>query len=343
MNTVSLTRADTLQKEDWIDINRQPLWLQQYKTSITNIDELCKLLKLNKKELNLSNKNDFKFRVPLSYVNRMQKSNPNDPLLLQVLPQAYEDNIVPGFNLDPVSDLNSCKAPGLLQKYNHRALVIASSRCAIHCRYCFRRHFPYTDQNARTENWYDTLSTLSNDSSIHEVILSGGDPLVLDDKVLLDLTDQIQKIPHIKTLRLHTRVPVVIPERITYSLANWIQNTRLKVVMVLHINHANEINSELINSLKTLDCTLLNQSVLLRDINDAAESIINLSHALFNANILPYYLHLLDRVQGAAHFEVTENSAKQIMREIASELPGYLVPKLVKEVAGQAGKTLINI
>lgn len=329
------------------DVQHSSKWQDEYKSSFTNAEQLCDELGLNFEHLPISAQaqKQFQLRAPKSYVARMQKFNPEDPLLLQVLPTNNENEEVEGFSNDPVGDLSSITTPGLLQKYNGRALLLATSRCAIHCRYCFRRHFPYSSQNPRHDTWAQALQQLEKDTSITEVILSGGDPLVLDDAELLKLTKKLEAIPHIKRLRIHTRLPVVIPNRICTELLNWIENTRFKVIMVLHINHAQEINTSLKNKLqklKQLDCTLLNQSVLLKNINDNTVSLINLSEALFDAGVIPYYLHLLDKVAGAAHFEVHEKQASILMAEITQQLPGYLVPKLVKEIAGKHSKTLIN-
>lgn len=322
-------------------------WQQEYKTSFTSIEQLCQNLELKIEQLPISIQahKQFQLRVPQSYVARIQKSNPQDPLLLQVLPTSDEEKSEDGFLKDPVGDLQNIKAPGLLQKYNGRALLLATSRCAIHCRYCFRRHFPYSSQNPRHDSWNQALLELQQDPSITEVILSGGDPLVLDDSELTKLIKKLEAIEHVKKLRIHTRLPVVIPSRINDELLAWIKNSRLRVIMVLHINHAQEINDELSDKLNKLDknnCTLLNQSVLLRNINDHASSLIELSEALFNAGVLPYYLHLLDKVDGAAHFDVSEEKARALMREVSHQLPGYLVPKLVKEVSGEQAKSLIS-
>ncbi len=322
-------------------------WQQQYKESICDVETLCKALELDSKELRFSTKanQQFPMRVPWSYVQRMQKANPKDPLLLQVLPQNLEDKLVEGFQSDPVGDLSSVISPGLLQKYQGRVLLMATSRCAIHCRYCFRRHFPYSSQNPRFDAWESAINQIAEDNSINEVILSGGDPLVIEDNELEKLVKQLELIPHIKRLRLHTRLPVVIPARITTRMIEWINNTSLKTVIVLHINHPNEINKELqqvLQKLITHNCLLLNQSVLMKNINDRAETLIQLSEALFDSEILPYYLHILDKVQGAAHFEVSEANARKLMREMASALPGYLVPKLTKEEHGANSKTWLG-
>jgi EF-P beta-lysylation protein EpmB len=347
-NTHSLTREGlTAIDKHETKIAIAANWQLEYKNSITTVEQLCERLNLNVSQLPVSIRaqQQFKLRAPQSYVRRMQQSAPSDPLLLQVLPSTYEDHHVEGYSTDPVGDLHSIKSPGLLQKYNARALLLVTSRCAIHCRYCFRRHFPYSTQNPRHDSWAQAIQEIQQDNSIIEVILSGGDPLVLDDSELVKLITKLESIEHVKRLRIHTRLPVVIPNRICKELLNWINNTRLKIVMVLHINHAQEINTDLQQKLKLLtnnNCTLLNQSVLLRNINDHATTLIELSEALFNAGILPYYLHLLDKVAGAAHFDVTEKHACNLMREISKHLPGYLVPKLVKEIPTENAKTLMN-
>lgn len=361
MKTNSLTRESApseIQREKIIHQDNEPKskienthksytefsWQQQFKDSISNIEVLCKALELQPSQLVFSSNanKQFPLRVPWSYVQRMQKANPNDPLLLQVLPHQLEEKQVSGFHSDPVGDLSSVISPGMLQKYHGRVLLLATSRCAIHCRYCFRRHFPYSSQNPRFDIWQSAIKQIAADKSINEVILSGGDPLVIDDDELAKLVTQLESIPHIKRLRLHTRLPVVIPARITRKLLDWIGNTSFKTIMVLHINHPNELNNEVhqrLQLLKENNCLLLNQSVLMKNINDNAESLIQLSESLFDNEILPYYLHLLDKVQGSAHFEVSETQARKLMRDVAASLPGYLVPKLTKEEHGANSKT----
>ncbi len=355
-NTSSLTRDSShtkdkqeasIIKESNQTILAESNWKQEYKESITNVDQLCQILGLKFEQLPISIQanQQFQIRVPHSYVNRMQKFNPTDPLLLQVLPTNHEDKHIEGYLKDPVGDLQSSKSPGLLQKYNGRALLLASSRCAIHCRYCFRRNFPYTTQNPRHDSWKQALQELQLDQSIIEIILSGGDPLTLDDSVLKKLISKLESIEHIQRLRIHTRLPVVLPSRICNELLTWIKNTRLKIIFVLHINHAQEINTHLhknLQKLTNMNCTLLNQSVLLRNINNKATSLIKLSEALFKVGVLPYYLHLLDKVDGAAHFNVGETDARKLMQEISKHLPGYLVPKLVNEIPGRNSKSLIS-
>ncbi len=334
MNISSLTREYSSSETNW---------QQQFKESITNINTLCNTLGLHVDQLSISegSNQNFQIRVPWSYVRRMHKFDPHDPLLLQVLPQAEEELYVDGFTKDPVGDLASTKSTGMLQKYHGRALLLATSRCGIHCRYCFRKHFPYASQNPRSDSWNSAINELSSDTSINEVILSGGDPLILDDNELNQLAMRLELISHVKRLRIHTRLPVVIPDRINKVFIDWINKTSLQIVIVLHINHAQELDQSLCSKLQYLsaaNCTLLNQSVLLKNINDHPGKIIQLSEALFAAKVLPYYLHMLDRVHGAAHFEVCESQARGIMNEIRKELPGYLIPRLVKEEAGCASK-----
>ena len=319
-------------------------WQQQYRESIRDIETLCNAVELEPGQLNFSPSanQQFPLRVPWNYVHRIQKADPKDPLLLQILPVKLEEKLVSGFKLDPVGDLSSVVSPGLLQKYQGRVLLLASSRCAVHCRYCFRRHFPYTSQNPRFDAWQSAINEIADDSSISEVILSGGDPLIIVDDELEKLVTQLESIPHIKRLRLHTRLPVVIPARINKKMLDWISRTSLKIIIVLHINHPNEINKELQQNLQLLiksNCLLLNQSVLMKNVNDKTVTLVQLSETLFDSEILPYYLHLLDKVQGAAHFEVSDSDARKLMREMASSLPGFLVPKLSKEEYGANSKT----
>ena len=319
-------------------------WQQQYRDSITDIETLCEALDLSPNQLptSISACRQFPLRVPWSYVKRMQKSTPNDPLLLQVLPHALEEQESAGFRMDAVGDLQSIKSPGLLQKYHGRALLLATGCCAIHCRFCFRRHFPYSTHNPRHDAWRTTLKAIADDPDIREVILSGGDPLVLSDPELADLATQLQAIPHVKRLRIHTRLPVAIPARINAGLLEWINGSELNIVTVVHVNHPQELDASLQEKLTELSCargSLLNQSVLLRNINDRADVLASLSEKLFDSGVLPYYLHLPDKVQNTMHFDVGELEARGIMRALAARLPGYLVPRLVKEQPGRPGKT----
>ena len=323
-------------------------WQQQYRDSITCMETLCSALDLEPAELPASTaaNRQFPLRVPWSYVQRMRRSDPNDPLLLQVLPHTLEENESKEYCMDAVGDLESALAPGLLKKYNGRALLLATSRCAVHCRFCFRRHFPYSSQNPRRDAWHEALRKIAEDSSIHEVILSGGDPLVLDDRELAGLDRQLQSIPHVRRLRIHTRLPVVIPARINSQLLEWISLSRLKTVVVVHVNHPQELDNRLQEKLSEFSqarCHLLNQSVLLQNVNDHPDTLVMLSEKLFDSGVLPYYLHLPDKVQNTMHFEVGESQARKIMGELAARLPGYLVPRLVKEQAGHPCKTPVGL
>ncbi|SDS25420.1 EF-P beta-lysylation protein EpmB [Halopseudomonas sabulinigri] len=289
---------------------------------------------------------DFRLRVPEPYLQRMQPGDAKDPLLLQVLPLSAELDEQPGYVSDPLGEQHSNAQPGIIHKYHGRLLLVVTAGCAINCRYCFRRHFPYDDNNLSTAEWEQALNYIRADSSINEVIYSGGDPLAANDRRLSWLTRQIADIPHIKRLRIHTRLPVVIPQRITDDLITALCGTRLPVTMVLHCNHANEVDAQMLGAtarLRQANVTLLNQAVLLRGINDNLEAQIALSEALGDNGILPYYLHLLDHVRGAAHFHCADSDAKQLVGQMLTRLPGYLVPRLVREVAGQPGKVPIPV
>ncbi len=285
---------------------------------------------------------DFPLRVPEHFVSLMEAGNLEDPLLLQVLPQAAEALVVPGFGRDPVGEQGGEEGiPGLLHKYHSRVLLVVTAACAIHCRYCFRRHFPYAEHRQDRAGWQRALDYIAADRSITEVILSGGDPLVANDVVLAELVANIAAIPHVQTLRIHTRLPVVLPDRIDERCLAWLSRDNLTVVMVIHSNHPRELSPELaaaMAAVRDAGVTLLNQSVLLKGVNDSLEVLVELSEKLFQMQVLPYYLHLLDRVHGAAHFEVEEAEARQLHHSLQGRLAGYLVPKLVREVAGAPSK-----
>ena len=288
---------------------------------------------------------NFPLRVPQAYINKMRYGDENDPLLRQVFPLIDESFDVAGFIVDPVGDNLAVTAPGILQKYQGRALLLTTGACAIHCRYCFRRHFPYGDSNPLASQWQQTLQSITEDISINEVILSGGDPLSLSDNKLASLLSDIDKIPHLKRVRIHTRLPIVLPERVDELLLSWISTTRLQVIMVVHANHANEIDelvADALDKLRLAGCQLLNQAVLLKGINDSALALYNLSERLSQVNVMPYYLHLLDKVAGASHFEVSDQQGIELIAQIRKMLPGYLVPRLVREQQGEASKTLIS-
>lgn len=294
--------------------------------------------------LRLEQVQHFALRVPRGFAGRMRKGDPLDPLFLQVWPQPAEADQIPGFGIDAVGDLHKVRDGGLIHKYNGRILVVATGACAVHCRYCFRRHFPYSDHLGARNHWQDALDTIAGDTSIHEVILSGGDPLSLADHKLAEFADALDAIPHLRRLRIHTRQPIVLPERVDERLLAWLGRGRLQRIIVLHANHPNELDHTVeaaLKPLRTLGVTLLNQAVLLQGINDRTGTLAALSERLSECGILPYYLHLLDRVQGSAHFEVTEDKARALMRELAALLPGYLVPRLVREESGAYSKTTI--
>jgi L-lysine 2,3-aminomutase len=283
----------------------------------------------------------FALRVPWSYVNRMRRGDPHDPLLRQVLPRDAERAVQPGFIADPLDEHAAIAAPGLLKKYRGRALLIATSACAVHCRYCFRREFPYAEQTGASR-WREALAAIERDTDIEEVILSGGDPLSLGNARLAALTRALEPVRHVRRLRLHTRLPIVLPRRVDPGLEAWLAHSKWPVVVVLHANHANEIDAEVGEAcarMRAAGAMLLNQSVLLRGVNDDAAALAELSVRLFAAGVLPYYLHVLDRVRGAAHFEVGEARARRIAGQLAARLPGYLVPRLVRERAGAPSKT----
>ncbi len=283
----------------------------------------------------------FQVRVPEPYLACMTPGDPDDPLLRQVLAVAAEDRPVPGFVTDPLAEVEHNPTPGLLHKYRGRALLIAAGGCAVHCRYCFRRHFPYADNNPGRRGLEDALAYLAAAEDVREIILSGGDPLMLDDDALGWLVERLEQIPHLIRLRIHTRFPVVIPQRLTPRLVDLIAGSRLRAVLVLHLNHPRELATGISEALQPLlrrGIPVLNQAVLLKGVNDQLETLMALCERGFEAGILPYYLHLLDRVAGTAHFEVDEPSARLLYDDLAAALPGYLLPRLVRETPGAPGK-----
>ncbi len=284
---------------------------------------------------------DFHFNVPASYVDQIQPGNPADPLLLQILPVQQELEIHPGYSKDPLAEADSLFQPGLLQKYHGRALLLVTPACTINCRYCFRRHYPYDDKGHFSEQINKNISLIKQDSSITEVILSGGDPLSLSNTRLAELITQLEAIEHVKRLRIHSRYPVVKPQRIDDDLTSVLRSSRFHIIMVLHINHPDEIGADsraAVKKLHTATAMLFNQSVLLKGVNDKASILQHLSEKLIENQIIPYYLHLLDPVQGSAHFAVSEQQAVQIYQQLRAKLPGYMLPKLVREIAGESSK-----
>lgn len=325
-----------------------PRWQQDIQSAFTDVDELLDFLGLNVDDVTQYNAAGHKFPllVTRSYAERIKKSDWSDPLLRQVMPLPDELHKHPAFITDPVGDGNASVMPGLIEKYHGRALIIATGACAIHCRYCFRREFPYSDNSANRSQIESINTHLQQHPDISEVILSGGDPLMLSDEKFRHLFDTLIKNPQIKRLRIHTRLPIVLPNRITTELLETLGSTTKHVIMVIHANHANELTPDVANVLdeiKQAGATLLNQTVLLKGINDTAQSLIQLSHRLFDCATLPYYLHVLDKVSGAAHFDCQFSATLETYKEVQRQLPGYLVPKLVKEEAGMPYKTLLQV
>lgn len=317
-------------------------WRQAWRDAVRDPRELLGLLGLDSLVDNLSTTGQFPLRVPRGFVARMRHGDANDPLLRQVLPLDDEDRIVPGFELDAVGDGEARRGGGVIHKYRGRALLIATGSCAVHCRYCFRRHYPYGQDTAAAAGWGEAVELVAGDSTLHEVILSGGDPLSLADHKLAELTDALRTVPHIRRLRIHTRLPVVLPERVNAGLLAWLHGLPWPVTVVLHANHANEFDASVdtaVAALRGTGATLLNQAVLLRGINDSVDALAELCERGFEAGVLPYYLHQLDRVAGAAHFEIDDVQALALHAALAARLPGYLLPRLVREVAGAPGKT----
>jgi EF-P beta-lysylation protein EpmB len=319
-----------------------PRWQSELARGYCDLDELLADLGLAPGDLALpAAARAFPLRVPRGFVARMRRGDPRDPLLLQVLPTAAEAAIHPGYTDDPVGDLASEKAPGLLHKYGGRALLVATGACAVHCRYCFRRNFPYAGHSAGAGRLPAALAAIGQDASIHEVILSGGDPLTLSDRRLAGLLDAIGAFDHVRRIRLHTRLPIVLPERVDPGLMQVLRGTGRPVVVVVHANHPREVDGQVAAALQGLRACvdlLLNQSVLLRAVNDEATTLAELSERLFAAGVLPYYLHQLDPVAGAAHFAVSDAKALELHAALRASLPGYLVPQLVREVPGAAAK-----
>ena len=318
-------------------------WQQLWRDAVRDPRELLSMLGLDAAAVALSDAAaaQFPVRVPRGFVARMRHGDANDPLLRQVLPLDDEMRPMPGFELDAVGDLAARAAHGVIRKYRGRALLIATGSCAVHCRYCFRRHFPYADETAAAGHWRDAVAAIAADAAITEVILSGGDPLSLSTPKLAELTDALRRIPHLRRLRIHTRLPVVLPERVDDALLHWLTALPWPVTVVLHANHAAEFDGAVDEALARLRGTgamLLNQAVLLAGVNDSVDALAALCERGFDAGVLPYYLHQLDRVQGSAHFEVPDARALDLHQALSARLSGYLVPRLVREVAGDTGK-----
>lgn len=319
-------------------------WQTQWRDAISDPRELLSLLGLDALAAELSDAaaRQFPLRVPRGFAALMRRGDRDDPLLRQVLPVLDEDRIAPGFSFDAVGDGAARAAPGVIHKYQGRALLIATGSCAVHCRYCFRRHFPYAEETAAANHWQSSLDYLEAHPDVSEVLLSGGDPLSLATAKLAELSTRLARMPQIRRLRLHTRLPIVLPDRVDRELLDWMAALPWPVVVVIHANHASEIGDEAAGALSRLrqaGALLLNQSVLLRGVNDSVDALAALSERLAEVGVLPYYLHQLDRVSGAAHFEIDDNRAKSLHGQLRSRLPGYLLPQLVREIEGATGKT----
>ena len=319
-------------------------WQQELAEGFSNTKELCKYLDLSSSQNSILHSAEFPLRVPREFVNRMEKGNIDDPLLKQVLPIQDEGVRFPGFNNDPVGDISAMAETGVIHKYRGRVLFITTGSCAINCRYCFRRNFPYSDFQLSTQKLDLAIQYIKNNRDISEVILSGGDPLLLNDTKLFALINRLDKISHLKRIRIHSRIPVVLPSRITEDFCKLLSTIKKNIVFVIHSNHANELNENVriaCQKIKSCNATLLNQSVLLKGINDTEQELVSLSEKLFSFDVLPYYLHLLDKASGTHHFDVDQKTAISLMDRIKKVLPGYLVPKMVREQQGAFNKIVI--
>lgn len=324
-------------------IPRTADWKNALAAAVRDPAELLELLELPRSLLPAAREaaRHFPLRLTRSYLSRIAKGDINDPLLRQVLPLQGELEQVAGFAEDPVGDRHAAAVPGVLHKYQGRVLLTATGACAIHCRYCFRRHYPYAEENPARNRWQGVIDYLRAHPEVDELILSGGDPLMLDTPQLEQLGERLAQLPQLKRLRIHTRLPIVLPERIDKQLLDWIRQQPWHIVMVIHCNHPNEIDPHVAAALHYLHDagnTLLNQSVLLRGVNDELPTLLRLHEELFRHRVQPYYLHLLDRVSGAAHFEVSESQAHELLTLLRRHAPGYLVPRLVRELPGEPYK-----
>ncbi|WP_336038489.1 EF-P beta-lysylation protein EpmB [Acinetobacter calcoaceticus] len=320
-------------------------WQSQLSDLITDPLELLNLLELSTDQL-LSGailaSEQFKLRVPRAFVGKMNVKNPFDPLLLQVLPHHLELEEHPEFVTDPLGEEAANQLPGVLHKYKSRFLLTLTGACAVHCRYCFRRHFPYQENLPKNDDWLNIKNYIEANPNINEIILSGGDPLTLSNRKIALWLERLSSLKQIKILRIHSRVPIVIPNRIDEELISLLKNSRLRIILVVHSNHASELDDFTCSKLLQLSdehITVLNQAVLLKGVNDSAQTLIDLSYRLFEARVMPYYLHVLDKVKGAQHFDLIPSQIDDIYRDVLANLPGYLVPKLVREIAGEKNKT----
>jgi len=320
-------------------------WRQLVSESFRDLGDLLEFCEIDAAGAAFEGKHEFSLRVTRYFASLIEKGNAYDPLLLQVLPDSREFQQTDGYSVDAVGDQQAMPVPGLIHKYHGRVLLTLTGACAIHCRYCFRRHFPYSEANVDYSMNGQVMNYLAGRPDVNEVILSGGDPLMVSDLKLARLISNLNKIPHIRVLRIHSRLLSVLPERVTDTLVGTLQQFEGKIVLVTHINHPNEIsahNQAAFHQLARQGFTLLNQSVLLKRVNDNAKTLAELSNKLFASQISPYYLHRLDKVQGAAHFDLPVRESCQIYKQLRSILPGYLLPALVEEIAGQQSKTPVT-
>jgi EF-P beta-lysylation protein EpmB len=326
-------------------VKKSANWREALKNAIRCGADLISILKLEKHfTYSPAAEQDFPVFVPWEYLSRMEVGNPADPLVRQVLALPAETALHTTASDDPVGDAHSTLSPGLIRKYQSRALLVTTGACAVHCRYCFRRHFPYEQSPRSLEQWQPALEAIRASPEIDEVILSGGDPLTIVDEQLELLTAAIASIPHVRRLRIHTRVPIVVPQRVTQELLNWLRTTRLAPIMVVHVNHANELDeatSQALTQLVDAGVPVLNQTVLLRGVNDDVASLVNLSRRLVDLRVMPYYLHQLDRVRGAVHFEVPIGKGLVLIEQMRAQLPGYAIPRYVQEIAGEDSKRVL--
>ena len=321
-------------------------WRSALRTAVRDAAQLIRAVGLPESLVPVAQAAERSFPVfaPLEYIARMRRGDISDPLLRQVLPLADELRTAPGFSPDPVGDRAATLSPGLLQKYRSRTLIVTTAACAVHCRYCFRREFPYEESPRSPAAWQPALDRIAADSTVDEVILSGGDPLTLVDSSLAELVHRIAEIDHVRRLRVHTRLPIIIPERVTSEMLSWLTGSRLTPIMVVHANHANEIDASVEAALSRLSCAgvpLLNQAVLLRGVNDSVEALESLCRQMIDLRVMPYYLHQLDKVNGAAHFEVPIEQGMVLVDKLRARLPGYAVPRYVQEVRGESGKRVL--
>lgn len=322
-------------------------WQQLMRESYRDFDALCQELELPAELARSATGAIASFRLfaPPGYVAKIEKGNLDDPLLRQILPAPEEDATIPGFGMDPVGDADSTRSNGLLHKYQGRALLVLTGACGIHCRYCFRRHFPYEKAAIRPESWRPALEQIQQDTTLEEVILSGGDPLTLVDETLEKVVTALGEVPHLRRLRVHSRMPVVIPERVTDRFIEMMTNSRLSPIVVVHANHPNEIADQEASSLRRMASSgmlVFNQAVLLKGVNDTLDCQVELSRRLIAAQTTPYYLHQLDRVAGAAHFEVPVETGKALYEAMRQTLPGYALPRYVQENAGSPHKDWVD-